>query len=193
MKNTIIKLASKYLLKKSAGWTSSNPSIDWNYYQEKARDMTDAELHGALLDISKTKPHSRELDKQDNGDREGWYSDEASIYHKEIENRKNPKYKRTERSFGPKRPMSMTHGEMPPKEQFEAAFREHVHGSRYTITSGASGSLDEYAGSYTADELYDLVESIRYNWAETEDSRDIDNCGASVASSIMQTLGFEWI
>jgi hypothetical protein len=70
------------------GWSRMNPSIDWNGYEERARGMSSSELHYALLDIQKTQPNARALDREDGGDREGWYSDEASIYRKEQERRR---------------------------------------------------------------------------------------------------------
>jgi hypothetical protein len=63
------------------------PSLDWNAVKERAERMSPAALRHALEDIRKTKPASRSLDREDGGDREGWYNDEASVYRAELKSR----------------------------------------------------------------------------------------------------------
>jgi len=63
-----------------------NP-IDWNAVAAKAEQMTNVELHYAILDCQKTLPHSDALDRVDGGDRGGYYRDEISIYRKEMKDR----------------------------------------------------------------------------------------------------------
>ncbi len=54
----------------------------------KARWMSDLELYFALLDIRETLPHSDALDRQEGGNRGGYYRDEASVYRAEIVKRR---------------------------------------------------------------------------------------------------------
>ena len=73
------------------GWSRMNPHYDFAAGKEKAKRMSDDALHYAILDIKKTLPASRSLDREDGGDREGWYMDEASVYQSEILRRRNEK------------------------------------------------------------------------------------------------------
>jgi len=73
------------------GWSREKPNFDFAAGAEKAKGMSDDALHYAILDIKKTLPASRSLDRQDGGDREGWYMDEASVYKAEIDRRRGAK------------------------------------------------------------------------------------------------------
>jgi len=55
----------------------------------RAEGMSDMALQYALMDINDTLRHSDGLDRQDGGDRGGYYRDEASVYHAELARRKN--------------------------------------------------------------------------------------------------------
>ena len=62
---------------------STQKRIDWNEVAERAGRMTDAQIHGALIDIRKTLPAARSLDRALGTDDEGYYMDEASIFRAE--------------------------------------------------------------------------------------------------------------
>lgn len=70
--------------------------IDWKAVEQRARGMSSDQLHGALLDIQKTLASADALDREDNGDRGGYYRDEASIYRKEQQRRTRMKMKSQE-------------------------------------------------------------------------------------------------
>lgn len=61
--------------------------LDFSAEAEKAAKMSDSELHYALLDIKKSIEPSRELDREDGGNREGYYTDQASVYRAELAKR----------------------------------------------------------------------------------------------------------
>lgn len=71
-----------------SGWSRLNPSIDWSSVEERAARMSDNALFYAIEDIKKTMPIARANDRIDGGDREGWYSDETSIYRTELNRRR---------------------------------------------------------------------------------------------------------
>ncbi len=54
-------------------------SIDWDRTEEHARGMTNEQIHYALLDIQKTLSSADSLDREDGGERGGYYRDEASV------------------------------------------------------------------------------------------------------------------
>jgi hypothetical protein len=94
--------------------------------------------------------------------------------------------------------MSMTFGKMPPKAKWDEHWEAYADSPYYEITIGQGRSaraaearlgLD---GSYDRDELFQKVIDL-YNIADSEDDYDGDDSAASWASSIMETLGFEWI
>ncbi len=58
--------------------------IDWNFYQKKARKMTDAALHGARLDCMKTAV----LWDPSGHENAGLYRDESSVYKAEQDRRR---------------------------------------------------------------------------------------------------------
>jgi len=52
--------------------------------ESKARNMTIAELHYAILDCAETAKAMDEIDRAQGGDRAGRYRDEASAYRAEM-------------------------------------------------------------------------------------------------------------
>lgn len=65
--------------------------IDWKAEHDRAAGMSTEALLGALKDIEKTLPCSESLDREDGGDRAGFYRDQASVYHAELEFRSRPR------------------------------------------------------------------------------------------------------
>jgi hypothetical protein len=115
--------------------------------------------------------------------------------------------KRSARSNARRR--SMTFGHMPTKKEFteayDAALEEDGVGTYRIVFKGLDQRTADKAGfdsgSYSANELWDLVHALRNLHDQSEGvsgaraSRDeevYENAG-SVASSIMETLGFEWV
>jgi hypothetical protein len=78
-------------------------TLDWNATEEKARRMTVAELHYALLDIQKTLPLADARDRENGGATcdGGFYRDEASVYRAEIERRRETRWLRAALGSGP--------------------------------------------------------------------------------------------
>lgn len=75
---------------------------------------------------------------------------------------------------------SMTFGVVPSKKEFRAAYEREVHYGKYTIRNcKIVGNA-----SYDCDELYRLVKALAKSKHEEKEL---------LASSIMFTLGFEWI
>ena len=62
-------------------------NIDWNAVAEKAKGMSEYEIRFAISDIRATLGNADAMDRQDNGDRGGYYRDEISIYTKELKSR----------------------------------------------------------------------------------------------------------
>ncbi len=58
-------------------------TINWNLLEERASGMTDAELHYARLDCRKAEAAMKGW----NPEAEGYYSDEASVYSRELRRR----------------------------------------------------------------------------------------------------------
>ena len=91
---------------------------------------------------------------------------------------------------GRKAAESMTFGTMPSKEAFEAAFDREVPSGRYQMDlRGSDARAAEQAGvewydGMSSDDLYAIVKQL------ADDGGDETG---SLASSIMGTLGFEWI
>lgn len=67
-------------------------TIDWQATEEKAARMTGDELFGAILDIRRTLENADALDREDGGDRGGYYRDEASVYWREITKRRELRF-----------------------------------------------------------------------------------------------------
>ncbi len=100
---------------------------------------------------------------------------------------------------------SITYGYMPIREDFSTAFaRECPNGYRITLGASDSRACDGFKlgdGTYSEPQLWDAVGEIVN--AEPDDDGDyagIVGCGPNewyaamdLVSSIMETLGFEWI
>lgn len=87
---------------------------------------------------------------------------------------------------------SMTYGQMPDYDVFYDAFEAEVGTGvrdRYVITAG--NSRDKWTrkveGEYVPKELYALVRRLTEAWERGDDA------AGDLASSILQTLGIEWI
>jgi len=90
---------------------------------------------------------------------------------------------------------TMTYGTMPTREEFDEAFdRECPNGYNIVLSRSDSRAMDNYNlgdGKYTARELWFAIKQI-------VDSEDVDTTWAddgpmNLVSSIMETLGFEWV
>lgn len=86
---------------------------------------------------------------------------------------------------------SLTYGVLPEFGEFEKAFDVVVTTGRYRIclSSCDSRAMDKYSlgdGSYTCEELYKCVQAITQDKDATDEALD-------VVSSILTTLGFEWV
>lgn len=87
--------------------------------------------------------------------------------------------------------VSMNYGDMPTKKQFDKAF-EREAGDSYNIKLGSSDSRAADGtiigdGDYDSDELYKGVKQLVKKWEKGSEP------AGNVASSILYTLGFEWI
>lgn len=80
---------------------------------------------------------------------------------------------------------SMSYGQIPSAEEFLAAFQEECPGGLYPIRNTPYGELN---GDHSGETLYMLV---MHMWDECETEGDEE--AGSWASSILETLGFEWI
>lgn len=106
----------------------------------------------------------------------------------------NPRRKRSRRRKRRRNPYrkSMTFGVMPPFKEFKKAFDEVIPDGEYEMRLGrtdveaAEGTILG-TGVYSAKDLYKGVQQL------TEKFYDGDDNAGSLASSIMETLGFEWI
>ena len=104
---------------------------------------------------------------------------------------------------GPYGAISLSFGVMPSWKEFAEAFAEHCPDGFYNITTGVGGESGlqramEAAGvsgdmlgyrdskTFTARELYDVLMHLKEDWEDKEG-------GAGLASSIMDTLGYEWV
>ena len=81
----------------------------------------------------------------------------------------------------------MTYGTLPGRRAFLDAFNRETGGADYRIES--RGEMADYidSGEYAASDLYKIVEDLAEQWNEGDDE------AGSVASSILETLGFEWV
>jgi hypothetical protein len=82
---------------------------------------------------------------------------------------------------------TLTYGVMPPEDEFIEAFEEEIGDGVYEIVNDPLIGTD----SFTSYELYDLVKDLAKKWNKGT-SRDADQAG-DTASSILSTLGFEWV
>jgi len=94
---------------------------------------------------------------------------------------------------------SMTYGELPDERSFRKAFQREVGDRDYRI-SGPPAEQAGLAGSYDEDELWELVSSLteafneNADWEPSRNGEGLDPEEAGDwASSILSTLGFEWI
>ncbi len=78
------KLSPSKKLKTEAG---PHDQLNWKLVQDKAANMTHSQLLGALRDIQATLPYADAHDREDGGNRGGYYRDEASVYHAELKRR----------------------------------------------------------------------------------------------------------
>ena len=83
---------------------------------------------------------------------------------------------------------SMTYGTVPAFEAFSEAFHQECPHGSYRITHGLSQpSYAPDAGEYDDVALYQEIERLTRRWeAGNEDA-------GNWASSILETLGFEWV
>ena len=94
--------------------------------------------------------------------------------------------------------MSMTFGKMPSKAKWDEHWAAYADRPWYDITVGqgrnaqAADARLGLDGSYDRDELFQKVIDL-YNIADAEGDYDGDHSAASYASSIMDSLGFEWV
>lgn len=93
---------------------------------------------------------------------------------------------------------SMTYGDLPTREAFDAAWEaEGLDSYRVRLNSRDSDALDwacpefAVAGPWEADELWEILTGLTACW-ESGDPYAGDAAG-DLASSILTTLGFEWV
>jgi hypothetical protein len=102
--------------------------------------------------------------------------------------------------------ISFTYGVLPTREQFDTAFeRECPNGYRIQLNSSDSRAVDGYRlgdGTYTASELWDCILEIviasigmRYRFIVVCDKNVAwrKDAAMDIVSSVLYTLGFEWI
>jgi hypothetical protein len=79
---------------------------------------------------------------------------------------------------------TFSYGEVPSLAAFKRRFATEMGaGSLYAISNSRRG-ID---GRYTASELYELVVELTAEWNQGHDD------SGDLASSILETLGFEWV
>lgn len=97
---------------------------------------------------------------------------------------------------------SMTYGQMPDWEEWDRAFDREIERGRYNIRLGASDSRAADGtpigdGDYSSKDLYNGVTALVRKWQGGKGSgrftRKQRDAAGEFASSIMETLGFEWI
>lgn len=83
---------------------------------------------------------------------------------------------------------TMTYGVLPGYESFLAHFQYWVADDYYTIRASVMDDyIEKYEGDYTSAQLYEVVRELCERWGYCEDE------AGDLASSILSTLGFEWI
>lgn len=65
------------------------PSIDWESVEAKAKCMSAGALQGAIQDVLATLHFADAMDREDQGNRGGYYRDELSVYRAELKRRQN--------------------------------------------------------------------------------------------------------
>jgi hypothetical protein len=101
---------------------------------------------------------------------------------------------------------TLTYGTLPGFKAFEAAFIGatggiyHIRLSVRDMSMFDTIGLEPYAAEYTCEELYSLLEALvaAYDGSEpldcdADDVADTADWAGDFASSILTTLGFEWI
>jgi len=66
----------------------ADAKIDWTAAEAKARTLTDAEIHYAILGYQKGLDSADGLDRADGGGRGGYYRDEISVLRRELVGRR---------------------------------------------------------------------------------------------------------
>lgn len=97
--------------------------------------------------------------------------------------------------------ISLTFGVLPPRETFDAAFEmecRKTKGFGVDLNSSDSDLLEwagvcgvPYTGLWDADDTWGVITRLTAQW-ESGDPYAGDECG-QLASSILSTLGFEWV
>lgn len=59
--------------------STSRPVIDWNRAEELIRGLNPETIAARIMNLHEAAANARDLDRQDNGWREGYYTDEMSI------------------------------------------------------------------------------------------------------------------
>lgn len=92
---------------------------------------------------------------------------------------------------------SYTYGQLPPFDEFEAAYDALIPGEGHRDyllvleldrdVAGARGTLADRKEHFTAKELYRLVKELVAKWEDQNDA------AGDVAFKILQSLGIEWV
>jgi len=89
---------------------------------------------------------------------------------------------------------SYTYGELPPREEFNAAYDAECGEDRFPIRLGPVSQVDpKWNGSHSREELYEMIEDACKEFAETGEGLDDLDSGLSMAASILEILNLEWI
>lgn len=94
---------------------------------------------------------------------------------------------------------SRTYGTRPAPEEWRQIWAINVPSDAYTITHGTPFSTADPcrpgAGEYSSMELYALVQNLITIWESVDTELDsvVHESAGNWASSILETLGFEWV
>lgn len=93
---------------------------------------------------------------------------------------------------------SMTYGELPTREEFNAAFSEWCETGKYSIVMGRSDSAacEDFKlgdGDWSDDALWTAITEIVADFNAKEHEDPSAEMRMDIVSAIMGTLGFEWI
>lgn len=133
--------------------TQGNGSLDFRFYEEKAKDMTVFELHAAILDIRKTLPIADARDRELGTHSGGVYRDEASVYHQEL----------TKRSFELSKAIKIPNSDWSTKaKKLLLDCHEHI------VTKVESGLYVAGCEERTAREIEKFlgIDGMRHTWDE---------------------------
>ena len=61
--------------------------LDFTEYAAQVRGMTTSEILGAIRDVRATLDSADAMDREDGGSRGGYYRDQASVLHRELDGR----------------------------------------------------------------------------------------------------------